>query len=397
MIDNETITDLQVVRAYMLYGEETAKFMKNSISPDNRFLAAWGCTYQEGSNGTCESPLILLFDMDTGKVTHELEPLETIVSDFEFSPDGKTLAVAGCHTPIAYYGEYDTICNAPRIWLVDTDSGEITNELKGYNSPVDSMVFSPDGEYLYTGVFYFKKYSFTDSTIRVWDVATGEKIKEIQPDIENCNNVLLGLTQDGRYLTTQYNNECNNQRKIKWWDMENPSSRAVSGYQGYRSTLSPDSSKIAFVENFENLVIHIHDLHSGEKIQTIPTGLRAGSRFTFGFTPDSKSLLISDYQAEKGEGVAIIDIESGDLIARLKPELFEFSRFAAYTFSPDGKTLLIFGGDRDYMIIGGDYDPRISAWDTSTWKEIAMPQPYFSVYSIRSTILPCLFARIKKG
>ncbi len=41
--------------------------MKSSISPDKRLQAAWGCTYQEGSNGVvnAHNPL---FDMDTGKV-----------------------------------------------------------------------------------------------------------------------------------------------------------------------------------------------------------------------------------------------------------------------------------------------------------------------------------------
>ncbi len=103
----------------------------------------------------------------------------------------KLLAISGCHTPIAYYGEYDTTCIEPQVWLVDTNTGEITHKLKGYNSIVESMVFSPDGKTLYTGIFYFKKENYPDSTIRVWDVASGEKFKEIQPDIENCNRVLL--------------------------------------------------------------------------------------------------------------------------------------------------------------------------------------------------------------
>ena len=159
----------------MLSSEGSFKLMKSSISPDKRLLAAWGCTYQEGSNGVCESPLILIYDMDTGKVIHNLEPLTTVVSDFEFSPDGNILAISGCHTPIAYYGEYDTTCTEPQVWLVDTNTGEITHKLKGYNSIVESMVFSPDGKTLYTGIFYFKKENYPDSTIRVWDVASGRK------------------------------------------------------------------------------------------------------------------------------------------------------------------------------------------------------------------------------
>jgi WD40 repeat protein len=379
VIDNETVSDLQVVRSFMILTDKPSKLMKSSLSPDKRFLAEWGCTYQEGSNGVCESPLILIYDMDTGKVIHNLEPLTTVVSDFEFSPDGNILAISGCHTPIAYYGEYDTTCTEPQVWLVDTNTGEITHKLKGYNSIVESMVFSPDGKTLYTGIFYFKKENYSDSTIRVWDVASGEKIKEIQPDIENCNRVLLQLTPNGQYLITQYNNPCTGKRTTKWWDMENPSSRAVSGYQGISSVVSPDSTKIAVMESFENLVIRIYDLQSGEKLLTIPTGVKTNNRFNFGFTPDSKSLLLTDSEAIKGEGYAIIDITSGDLITRIKPASFEMYPTATYTFSPDGKLLLIFSRAGDYRVISGDYDPKISAWDTTTWKEIEIPQPYFSL------------------
>ncbi len=379
VIENETVTDLQVLRSFYLTTDEYPKLMKKSISPDQRLLASWGCTIQEDSNGTCEAPVIVLFDMNTGKVLHKLEPLTTVVSDFEFSPDGKILAISGCHTPLAYYGEYDTTCTEPQVWLVDTNTGEITHKLKGYNSIVESMVFSPDGKTLYTGIFYFKKENYPDSTIRVWDVASGEKIKEIQPDIENCNRVLLQLTPNGRYLITQYNNPCTGQRTTKWWDMENPSSRAVSGYQGISSAISPDSTKIAVMESFENLVIRIYDFQSGEKIQTIPTGVKTNNRFNFGFTPDSKSLLLTDSEAVKGKGYAIIDITSGDLITRIKPASFEMYPTATYTFSPDGKLLFIFSRRGDWKVVSGDYDPKISVWDTATWKEIEIPQPYFSL------------------
>ncbi len=161
--------------------------------------------------------------------------------------------------------------------------------------------------------------------------------------------------------------------------MENPSSRAVSGYQGISSAISPDSTKIAVMESFENLVIRIYDLQSGEKIQTIPTGVRTNNRFNFGFTPDSKSLLLTDSEAVKGKGYAIIDITSGDLITRIKPASFEMYPTATYTFSPDGKLLFIFSRRGDWKVVSGDYDPKISVWDTATWKEIEIPQPYFSL------------------
>jgi WD40 repeat protein len=376
VIDGKTVSDLQIVRSFPLYTDEPSNLMRKAVSRDQRLAAAWGCTFQGDSNSTCAAPLLVLFDMNTGKVLHKLEPLTTIVTAIRFSPEGKTLAIAGCHTPIAYYGQYDTTCTEPRVWLVDTDSGEITHELKGYNSKVESMVFSNDGKTLYTGIYYSKRKNNPDSAIRVWDVASGNKIQEIQPTVENCNTVYPGLTPNGQYLIAQVQN-CDGQGRIDLWDMENTSSKAIFSYQGIFAAVSPDSTKIAVMESYKNLVIHIYDLQTGEKIQTIPPGLREYSKWNFGFTPDSKSLLLTDSKSDKGEGYAVIDIESGDLVTRIKPESFEMLPDAAYTFSPDGKLLFVFGRVGDYQVISGDYDPRFSAWETDTWKEISIPQPYF--------------------
>jgi WD40 repeat protein len=381
VIDGKTVSDLQIVRSFLKYPDEPSNLMRSTFSPDQRFAASWGCTLQTESNSTCDAPLLVLFDLDTGKVLHKLEPLTTIVENMRFSPDGETLALAGCHTPIQYYGQPDTTCTEPRVWLVDTATGEITHELIGYSSPVKFMDFSPDGKTLFTGILYSKRDNYPDSTIRVWDVASGKKLSEIQPAITDGTKVTPYLSPDGRYLITHIYNLSNSHGKIDWWDLENPSSKAIYSFQGIQSAISPDSKKIAVMESFDNMVIHIYDLQTGEKIKTIPTGLRKGSPYKFSFTPDSKSLLLTDSKTDKGEGYAIIDINNGDPITRAKPSLFEMSPDAAYAFSPDGKLLVIYGSIGDYESIMGDYAPKISVWDTTTWKEITVPQPYFSLSS----------------
>jgi WD40 repeat protein len=381
VIDGNTVSDLQIVRSFLKYPDEPSNLMRTSFSLDQRFAASWGCTYQTDSNSTCAAPLLILFDMNTGKVLQKLEPLTTIVENMRFSPDGVTLALSGCHTPIQYYGQPDTTCTEPRVWLVDTATGEITHELKGYSSPVKFMDFSPDGKTLYTGILYSKGDNYPDSTIRIWDVASGKKLSEIQPAIADGTKVTPYLSPDGRYLITHLYNLSNGHGKVDWWDLESPSSKAIYSYQGIQSAISPDSKKIAVMESFDNMVIHIYDLQTGEKIKTIPTGLRNGSPYKFSFAPDSKSLLLTDSKTEKGEGYAIININNEDLITRTKPALFEMSPDAAYAFSPDGKLLVIYGSVGDYKSIMGDYDPKISVWDTTTWKEIAVAQPYFSLAS----------------
>ncbi len=371
IITKDTLSSLQVNRSFRLFTGGLANFYLKRFSPSNNLIAAWGCSYQRGSNGECEAPLLVIFDTETGKVLHTLDPLTSVVKDMAFSPDEKTLGIAGCHTPIYAYGQPDTICDQPRVWLVDIETGENIRELNGYSSPVNSLVFSKDGKSLYTGIDYFKKYGFTDSTIRVWDLENGKKLAEIQPDIENCNDVRLNLTPDGNYLVTQYINGCTAEYKVKWWDLVNPSPRAVGG--GY---VSPDSSKIALVESYENPVLHIYDIASGKKIKTIPTGLRRSEIPKMAFTPDNNSIVLSKFPIKAGDGLAVVNSTTGELITRLNGKDYNVAPDASYVFSPDGQFLFVYGHDDDYLTAADDNDPHIGAWDTSTWEEIELPQNY---------------------
>ena len=242
---------VKVVRSRFRDGSGYIHIYMRVVSPDLTMAAVWGCYLGEENSSTCTEPYLALLDMESGKERFFLDPLTTIVEVMQFSPDGNTLAIAGCHTPIYYYGAYGTSCTEPRVWLVDTNTGEITHELKSFASAARSLVFSPDGSRLYTSVLYLKKYSYTDSSIRIWDVFSGEKIGEIHPDITNCTEVYLDITPDGRYLITRYNQACAGGSQVKWWDLVNPSQRAVAGFTGVRFAVSPDSTKIALLESYD--------------------------------------------------------------------------------------------------------------------------------------------------
>jgi WD40 repeat protein len=51
-------------------------------------------------------------------------------------------------------------------------SGKFLRELKGHTDKIDTVAFSPDGKRLASGS--------QDNTVKLWDVATGKKIKSLK-------------------------------------------------------------------------------------------------------------------------------------------------------------------------------------------------------------------------
>ncbi|KAK0910306.1 hypothetical protein LTR02_003916 [Friedmanniomyces endolithicus] len=104
----------------------------------------------------------VIWDVATGEEMQKYEH-ETGVSDVAFSQDGNTLAL--------YLGD--------SIVLRDTATGEVTQKLIGHHGEVTAAVFSLDSKTLSS--------TSKDSTIRLWDVATGKEMQkqELAQPIEN--------------------------------------------------------------------------------------------------------------------------------------------------------------------------------------------------------------------
>jgi WD40 repeat protein len=89
---------------------------------------------------------VKLWEVATGK---ERATLRGTICCVAFSPDGKTLALAGGAGP----GEI-------RLWEVATGKARAT--LRGHAQAVCSVAFSPDGQTLASGS--------EDNTIKLWNV-----------------------------------------------------------------------------------------------------------------------------------------------------------------------------------------------------------------------------------
>ncbi len=354
-IVSDTLAELQVMRFATNFLED-GKIYHRFLSPDTRLIAESGC--RNNDIDVCFHPVFRLVDVDSGEVLRELDRLVSYVHIAKFSPDGTILAAAGCNIDLYLVGEPDTLCTAPRLWLIDTASGKMTFELGKYNSTIRSLLFSADGQKLYVGVRYFKKTSENDSSVRVWEVKSGKLVDEFQPDIVNCMDVTLQFAPGERFLVTRYSSPCTGESYVKWWDMQQRAVRPHGGGQGVQYALSADGSRIAVQESLNNVAILVYDLLSAERLAYLPGLGSFGDRIQFDFLQNNQTLLVSRY-----DWLKVFDLSQGKVIKEIPRSKDSPSSYVR--LSPD-RSLLLTGATHEKS---SSFNMMGSLWDTTTWQE----------------------------
>lgn len=259
------------------------------------------------------------------------------------SPDGNLLALAGCWGSIGSNGKCETR-KSGFLFLVDTNTGDVTDEIPlGSRWPGD-IAFTPDGTKLLVSTDDYKIY--------FWDLQTKTESK-----------VFLDLAYSGatRYPDVAFSPDGANfavviKDTLFVWDLKGKVKFKVPAYPGIFTaglTYSPQGTSIAMFSTGRT-GIDLFDASTGELIHKFPLENING----ISFSPDGRFL--SGYSYDKNvvrvwnliDYKSIAEIDTGVLISSI-------------AFSPDSDILLV-NGIRD---VEGkdDYSKIAKLYKTEDW------------------------------
>ncbi len=127
--------------------------------------------------------------------------LDDVVFATTFSPDGRILALARGARKISQ--------RSGRIELWNTESGELRHVIRGFDGPVWSVTFSPDGKTMVSGSTEARDTKIREkgkekrtAELKWWDVQTGELKQEHTMPGEGRLSLLAAYSPDGQQLAT---------------------------------------------------------------------------------------------------------------------------------------------------------------------------------------------------
>lgn len=261
-----------------------------------------------------------LWDMATG------QELLTFEVDFypwslAFDPDGTGLAVAGQGQDIV-------------LWYA-TPRG--TNPLRwypGHEGPITTVAFSPNGE----RALSTSGWPVGDSTVRVWDVQTGEEVQRFEGH-EN-NNIDASFLPDGQRILSGTGDGT-----LRLWDIAtgNEELRLTMPAEGDAVAVTPDG-RLGAVGLFDNNC-YLFDLTTGEQVRRLSG--HTTRILDVEVSPDGSQLISCG-----DDPFAIVwSIESGEEIRRLD----HGSGIDRVVFSPDGQ-----------LVLTGGWDDKAILWDVAS-------------------------------
>ena len=206
--------------------------------------------------------------------------------------------------------------------------------LAGHTSVVASVTFSPDGKMLASGS--------TDSTIRLWDVTTGENLSTFSGH-GLIGAMSISFSPDGKVLASG-----SGDRVVRLWGVDTEQVlQTLAGHAALVCSIafSPDGQIIASSGSGDR-TIKMWEVATGKELHTIPTSFV----WSLAFSPDGEVLASGSADGGEGDGtIRLWEVATGCLLQSLHGHTDDVH---SVDISPDGM-----------MLASGSYDKTIKLWN----------------------------------
>jgi WD40 repeat protein/serine/threonine protein kinase len=310
------------------FAVHTDQIWSIAFSPDSQTLAS----------GSLDKSIILWKVAPQATLGQVLPKQTSPVITVAYSPDGKQFATAGGNILANTENDDDTI----HLW--DAAARQEITTLKGHSFYVTSIVYSPDGKLLASGS--------GDSTIRIWDVATGENIRVIQPT-NPYQYITLAFSPDGKTLAAGGDGDDN----ITLWDIQTGAmiGQPFTGHTDTIQTLafSPDGKTLA--SGSFDMTIILWNVASGKPTGAPLTG-HDSAVTTLAFSPDGRTLA----SGSRDTTIILWNVATRQPIGQ--PLVGHTDDVNTIAFSPDGA-----------LLASGSADKTVALWDITEGKRLGQP------------------------
>jgi WD40 repeat protein len=181
---------------------------------------------------------VRVWNMRTGGMIHQFSG-----NRGEFSPDGKTAAVALKNEAIEVY---------------EMGTGDCRTKMVGHHNGVTTLAYSADGQFLLSGG--------NDEAVRIWDVRTGKAVRSFRL-VEGQIPLCVAFGEDGRQIVVVTDSQ------LSLWDVASgvrvSSTKVAVGDQRLAlAVLSSDAHRLFCAE--PGKPIAVYDVPSGKSIGVLP-------------------------------------------------------------------------------------------------------------------------------
>ncbi|MBT3337034.1 MAG: PQQ-binding-like beta-propeller repeat protein [Anaerolineae bacterium] len=317
-------------------------------SPDGKFIVA------SGSAG------IHFHDAETLQQIRFI-PTNYLITSIAFSPDGKYLVTGSADIVFsrrAYWRRFSpwgSENNFVQLW--DVESGALLATLKGGNSYLTTVIFSPDGTFFASGSNYSD-----DNAIRIWELASVMEGDSTLWKIyrKHTRGVFqIDFSPDGKTLLSG-----SGDNSARLWDIYEQENNNILMYRSaakvkvfavsYNPVVREDGTELValagadFFHNTPTELLEIWDANSGELILELSG--HESSLDSVQFSPDGQ--ILASGGSYPDNTIHLWDVESGKILHSLYGH---HSGVRSLVFSPDGKTLTSSG-----------WDGLLHLWDVET-------------------------------